>query len=410
MQGYTAAYGFVQSAGGQKLDECVALVFKAPHSYTGEDVVELSCHGGLFLLKKVLEAVFAAGAIPAEAGEFTKRAFLNKKIDLTEAEAVASIIAAQSEASAAAALSAKEGALFQKISEINESLVSLSAHLAAWTDYPEDDIEALAQEDLEAVLRSAVNECEALLATFEVSQIVSEGVDTAILGRTNVGKSSLMNLICGEQKSIVTDIEGTTRDVVETSVRMGNAVLKLADTAGLRESEDTIEQIGISLSKKKAESAGLILAVFDCSKPLGEEDFALLQAIKNKRAILIYNKTDLSAVWESDYLANYGKPVVTVSAKSRAGYEALVNAVEEALGTKDFNPYAPLLATERQKQCLGTALSCLREALAALQSGLTLDAVNVSLDAAISAFLELTGERATEKITQEIFKHFCVGK
>jgi len=152
------------------------------------------------------------------------------------------------------------------------------------------------------------------------------------------------------------------------------------------------------------------LAVFDCSKPLGEDDFALLETIKNKRAILIYNKTDLSAVWEPDFLEKYGKTVVTVSAKSRVGYEALVNAVEEVLGTKEFNPYAPLLATERQKQCLSTALSCIREALAALQGGLTLDAVNVSLDAAVNAFLELTGERATEKITEEIFKHFCVGK
>jgi len=247
MQGYTAAFGYVHSAGGQILDECVALVFKAPHSYTGEDVVELSCHGGLFLLKKVLEAVFAAGAIPAEAGEFTKRAFLNKKIDLTEAEAVASIIAAQSETSAAAAMSAKEGALFQKISEMSDSLVSLCAHLAAWTDYPEDDIQALDYAHLEDVLRTAQAECEALLATFDMTQIICEGVETAIIGRTNVGKSSLMNLICGEQKSIVTDIAGTTRDVVETSVRMGNAVLKLSDTAGLRESEDTIEQIGISL-------------------------------------------------------------------------------------------------------------------------------------------------------------------
>ncbi|MBQ6381493.1 MAG: tRNA uridine-5-carboxymethylaminomethyl(34) synthesis GTPase MnmE [Clostridia bacterium] len=410
MQGYTAAFGYVQNAAGQTLDECVALVFKAPHSFTGEDVVELSCHGGLFLLKKVLEAVYAAGAVPAEAGEFTKRAFLNKKIDLTEAEAVASIIAAQSDASAAAAMSAKEGALFQKISQINASLIALSAHLAAWTDYPDDDIEAIDTAHLKNVILQAKQESRELLETFEVSKIVAEGVETAILGRTNVGKSSLMNLICGEQKSIVTEIEGTTRDVVETSVRCGNVVLKLSDTAGLRQSEDKIEQIGIALSKKKAASAGLIFAVFDTSKPLSQEDFALLEAIKNKRAILIMNKIDLSAVWESSALAGFGKRIVAVSAKQAEGYEALVQAVEEELGTKDFNPYAPLLATARQKNCLATALSCMEEALEAIEAGLTLDAVNVSIDAAVSAFLELTGERATEKITDEIFKHFCVGK
>ena len=408
--GYTASFGFVKSLGGQKLDECVALVFKAPHSYTGEDVVELSCHGGLFLLKKVLEEVFKAGAVPAEAGEFTKRAFLNKKIDLTEAEAVASIISAQTDASAAAAMSAKDGALYKKIEGITSSLISLSAHLAAWTDYPDDDIEALDYDNLASVLNEAKKDCEELLQTFEVGQVVSEGIDTAILGRTNAGKSSLMNLICGELKSIVTDIEGTTRDIVETTVKMGNAVLKLSDTAGLRESDDKIEQIGITLSKKKIESAGLILAVFDSSKPLNEEDFALLEAIKNKCAILVINKSDLSPVWESEILRKYGKKTVLLSAKEEIGYNELVGAVEEELGTADFNPYAPMLATARQKSCCFEGLGCINECLEAIEMGLTLDAVNVSLDGAINSFLELTGERATEKITEEIFKNFCVGK
>lgn len=410
MKGYTAAFGFVYAPDNTKLDECVALVFRAPHSYTGENVVELSCHGGLFLLKKVLEAVYAAGAVPAEAGEFTKRAFLNKKIDLTEAEAVASIIAAHSDASAAAALSAKEGALFQTIQKITSDLVLLSAHLAAWTDYPDDDIDALGFEQLEKSLRDTKQECEVLLSTFDTARIVSEGVDTAIVGRTNVGKSSLMNLICGEEKSIVTEIEGTTRDVVETAVRMGNAVLKLSDTAGLRESEDKVEQIGIELSRKKVSSASFILAVFDCSKPLEEEDFALLEAIKNKRAILVMNKSDLSAVWEPAILEQYGKTVVSLSAKAGEGYQSLVGAVEQTLGTKEFNPYAPMLATERQKVCLSAALTCINEALDAIHMGLTLDAVNVSIDSAIGSLLELTGERATEKITEEIFKNFCVGK
>ncbi len=410
MKGYTAAFGYVHTPDNRKLDECVALVFRAPHSYTGENVVELSCHGGLFLLKKVLEAVYAAGAVPAEAGEFTKRAFLNKKIDLTEAEAVASIIAAHSDASAAAAVSAKDGVLFQKIQKIASDLVLLSAHLAAWTDYPDDDIDALDFGQLEKTLSTAKKECEALLSTFDAAQIVSVGVDTAIIGRTNVGKSSLMNLICGEEKSIVTDIAGTTRDVVETSVRMGNAVLKLSDTAGLRESEDKVEQIGIELSRKKALSASFILAVFDVSKPLEDEDFALLETIKNKRAILVLNKTDLSAVWQPEILEKYAKKTVFLSAKEGNGYQNLVDAVEDALGTKDFNPYAPMLATERQKVCLLNASGCIEEALDAIHMGLTLDAVNVSIDSAINAFLELTGERATERITEEIFKNFCVGK
>ena len=409
-EGYTASFGYVEAASGEKLDECVALVFKAPHSYTGEDVVELSCHGGLFLLQKVLSCVYAAGAVPAEAGEFTKRAFLNKKMDLTEAEAVASIISAQSDISAAAAMSAKSGALFESIEGVLHSLISLSAHLAAWTDYPEDDIMAVDTGALKEQLIAAEKSLKDLLSTFDAGQVISDGIDSAILGRTNAGKSSLMNLLCGEQKSIVTDIEGTTRDVVETTVRVGNAVLKLSDTAGLRESEDTIEQIGISLSKKKAQSASFVLAVFDISKPLCEEDFALLETIKNKKAILVLNKTDLSPVWEPDLLQKYEKPVVFLSAKEGSGLEELTKAVETELGTADFNPYAPMLATARQKQCCEQAAQCVSEALTAIDFGLTLDAVNVSLDAAINALLELTGERATEAVTREIFKNFCVGK
>lgn len=410
MQGYTAAYGYVKSLGGEKLDECVALVFRAPHSYTGENVVELSCHGGIFLLKKVLEEVFKAGAVPAEAGEFTKRAFLNKKIDLTQAEAVASIISAQSDASAAAAMSAKDGSLYKEINSVCESLVSLSAHLAAWTDYPDDDIDQLDYSSLENVLSVAKKSLENLLVSFSAGQAVTQGIDCAIVGRTNVGKSTLMNLLCGETKSIVTDIEGTTRDVVETTVRLGNVVLRLSDTAGLRESEDKIEQIGIELSKKKIEASSLIFAVFDCSKDLQEEDFALLEAIKNKPAILVINKKDLSAVWEVKKVEKYSKNIVFISAKHAQGYNELAEMCEKVLGTAHFNPYAPLLATERQKTCAENALSCVTEAIEAIKLNLTLDAVNVSIDSAIDALLALTGERATEKITEEIFKNFCVGK
>ncbi len=410
MEGYTAAYGFVKTIGGEKLDECVALVFRAPHSYTGENVVELSCHGGIFLLKKVLEEVFKAGAVPAEAGEFTKRAFLNKKIDLTRAEAVASIISAQSDASAAAAVSARDGNLYKEINAVSESLISLSAHLAAWTDYPDDDIEELDYSSLEEILEGAKLTLENLLSTFDAGQAVTQGIDCAIVGRTNVGKSTLMNLLCGETKSIVTDIEGTTRDVVETTVRIGNVVLRLSDTAGLRESEDKIEQIGIELSKKKIEASSLIFAVFDCSKDLNEEDFALLEAIKNKPAILVINKKDLSAVWEAEKVKKYSENIVFISAKHSDGYKELAKMCEKVLGTEQFNPYAPLLATERQKSCAENALSCVTEAIEAIKLNLTLDAVNVSVDSAIEALLALTGERVTEKITEEIFKNFCVGK
>lgn len=410
MKGYTAAYGYVYTLEGEKIDECVALVFHAPLSYTGENVVELSCHGGIFLLKKVLEECFKAGAIPAEAGEFTKRAFLNGKIDLTEAEAVAGIISAQSDASAAAAINAKDGALNKKINGILDSLVSVSAHMAAWTDYPDDEIEGLDYSALEITFESVKEELEKLINSFSSGQAVMSGIDTAIVGRTNVGKSTLMNLLCGENKSIVTDIEGTTRDIVETTVRAGNTVLRLSDTAGLRTSDDKIEKIGIDLSRKKLETAGLILAVFDSTKPLSDEDFALLETIKLKNCVLIINKIDLSAVWERKILEKYSENIVSLSAKGGNGYNDLVTAIERVCGTENFNPYAPMLATVRQKKCSENALLCVNEALAAIKGGLTLDAVNVSTDSAVNSLLELTGERATEKITNEIFEKFCVGK
>lgn len=410
MNGYTAAYGYVHDSKNEKIDECVALVFRAPNSYTGENVAELSCHGGIFLLKKVLEACFSAGAVPAEAGEFTKRAFLNGKIDLTEAEAVASIISAQSDSSAKAAINAKDGALNKKINEISDTLVSLSAHMAAWTDYPDDEIESLDYSTLSDVLSKIKKELQKLLDTFSAGQAVMQGIDTAIVGRTNVGKSTLMNLLCGENKSIVTDIEGTTRDVVQTTLRVGNVVLHLSDTAGLRNSDDEIEKIGIDLSRKKLESASLVLAVFDCTRHICDEDFAILEAIKNKPNVLVINKTDLSAVWESNILEKYSKSIVSISAKDGKGYDELVNAIESVLGTQSFNPYAPMLATERQKVCCENALSCIDEALEAVDCSLTLDAVNVCTDASLSSLLELTGEKATEKITNEIFEKFCVGK
>jgi tRNA modification GTPase len=410
MRAYTAAYGFVHNRSGEKTDECVALVFHAPHSYTGEDVVELSCHGGIFLLKKVLEECFAAGAVPAEAGEFTKRAFLNKKIDLTQAEAVSAIISAQSEASAKAAISAKDGALNKKIKENTQKLTSICAHMAAWTDYPDDDIPELDSTALHTTISEVKKSCEELISRFDAGQAVTQGIDTAIVGRTNAGKSTLMNLLCGHDKSIVTDIEGTTRDIVETTVKAGNAVLKLADTAGLRESSDKIEKIGIELTKKKIESAGLILAVFDCTKQLSKDDFALLETIKSKPCVLLINKKDLSAVWEPEILRKYSDNIVFISAKNGDGYKELTQAIEKILGTQSFNPYAPMLATHRQMVCCENALKCLNDALKAIDDGFTLDAVNVCVDAALNSLLELTGDRATQKVTDEIFKKFCVGK
>ncbi|MBQ2568823.1 MAG: tRNA uridine-5-carboxymethylaminomethyl(34) synthesis GTPase MnmE, partial [Ruminococcus sp.] len=272
MSGYTAAFGKIIKD-GEELDEAVALVFRAPHSYTGEDVVELSCHGGIYITQQVLRAVLEAGAKPAQAGEFTKRAFLNGKIDLTEAEAVIDIISAKNRSAARAALSVKEGALRRRITQVKDDLLALAAHLSAWADYPEEDIAEVTDEMILTVCKSAEAALSRLLATYDSGQAVKQGIDTVIAGRPNVGKSTLMNLLSGYEKSIVTAIPGTTRDIVEDTVVAGDVMLRLSDTAGLRDTDDAVEKIGVDRAKQRLEQCGLLLAVFDNSRALEDFDF-----------------------------------------------------------------------------------------------------------------------------------------
>ena len=293
MKGYTAAFGNVYQD-GEKLDEAVALVFREPNSYTGENVVELSCHGGIYITKQVLRAVIEAGAVPAQAGEFTKRAFLNGKIDLTEAESVMDIISAKSKSAARAAMCVKEGALRKKINSVKDELLTLAAHLSAWADYPEEDIAEVDDGMILAVCDKAESELENLLGTYDSGQAVKQGIDTVIAGRPNVGKSTLMNLLSGYEKSIVTDIPGTTRDIVENIVVAGNVILRLSDTAGLRNTEDRVERIGVDRARNRLEQCGLLLAVFDYSRELTKDDLDLLEASVNVPSIAVINKKELN--------------------------------------------------------------------------------------------------------------------
>ena len=408
-KGYTALFGRVADGDGE-FDEAAALVFSQPKSYTGEDVVELSCHGGLFLVKRLLAAVLRAGAQPAEPGEFTRRAFLNGKLSLTGAEAVMDLIGAQGKQAAAAALAAKDGALGRRIDAVKETILSLSAHLAAWVDYPEDDIPALEPQALERELAAVQGELDRLLAGFEQGRIIREGVETVLAGRPNVGKSTLMNLLSGCERSIVTDIPGTTRDVVEETVRLGDVVLRLADTAGLRETENPVEAAGVARTRERLKRAGLVLAVFDTSAPLSEEDRSLLQELKGSRAVAVLNKTDLPGRIEEEEIRAAVSQVVELSAATGQGYDALTKAVETALGTGEIDPAAGMLATERQKACALRAREGVGQAAEAIRAGMTLDAVSVALDDAAAALLELTGERVTDAVLDEVFARFCVGK
>ncbi len=411
LQGYSALYGKVYD-GKTPIDDAVALVFRAPKSYTGEDVVEFSCHGGLYIMQKVLRAVFEAGAVPAEAGEFTKRAFLNGKMDLNEAEAVMSLISASGEEARAATLNALDGALSREILSCREKLARTAAFMAAWIDYPDDEIDELSDEQMTETLSDIKASLEKLLSGFDAGKAILDGVDTAIVGRPNVGKSTLLNALSGSERAIVTSVAGTTRDVLEETVRVGNISLRLADTAGIRaDTDDEIEKIGVSRAKERFDRASLVLMVLDGQNELSEDDKELLNMCERKNCVVVVNKTDIEKKLDINDLKNFtSKDIVEISAKETTGMELLTKTIEKVVGTAGFDPSAPLITTERQRVCVKKAVDSIAEALEGIEMGITPDAVNVCIDCAVENLSVLTGEKATETIVNEVFKNFCVGK
>lgn len=409
IKGYTAAYGTVFDADGD-IDSCICIVYRAPHSYTGENTVEMCCHGGLFVMQKVLRAVLAAGASPAGPGEFTKRAFLNGKMDLAQAESVMNVISSQGTAALNASRSALEGAVSRKTESISSMLLSAAASLAAWADYPEDDVPAVDGSSLGTSLQNAASELKKLIERCDNGKAVTEGVRTVICGKPNVGKSTLMNLLSGYDRSIVTSIAGTTRDIVEETVRLGDIVLRLADTAGLRDTDDEVEKIGVSAAKKRMENADLTVAVFDISRELSDEDILLLEQCKNRRSVAVINKTDLAPALDTDKMKEYIPETVFISAKSADSADSLKASLERVLGVASADFTQEILIGERQRSCAVNALRYVGEALDALKSGMTLDAVNVSIDCALGELMSLTGKRVTDETVNEVFSKFCVGK
>ena len=409
MPGYTCAYGRVMD-GEAVLDDAVLTVFRAPKSYTGEDTAELSCHGGLYLSQAVLRLMLQNGAVLAAPGEFTKRAFLAGKLSLTQAEAVMDLIAAKGETELRYAVALREGAMARRIHACSDRIVQLLGDLAVWADYPDEDIPEVSEDALSAALEALSAELSEIARTYDYGRILREGVDTVIAGRPNVGKSTLMNSLTGFARSIVTDIAGTTRDVIDGDREVGDLTLRLSDTAGLRETPDQIEKMGVDIALKRLDAADLILAVFDSTEPLKPEDFSLTERLRGRRVIAILNKTDADPKIDKQYLYDSYEHVVELSAKDGAGLDALERTLNALFLADEPDVQAGLVANERQKHCLTVAISQVDAALGAIRAGELLDAVTVLLDEAANTLLELTGERASEAVVDSVFSRFCVGK
>ena len=403
-------YGSLLDSGGQPIDRILCTYSLGPNSYTGEDTAELHCHGSPMVLSLGLEALFAAGARQARAGEFTRRAFLNGRLDLAQAEAVGDLLEARSREGARHAAGQLGGALSRKIGDIYSALVDVMAHFHAVLDYPDEDIDPFRLETLDEALADQEGELSALLATCGRGKLLRDGVPCAIVGRPNAGKSSLLNAMVGYDRAIVTDIPGTTRDTVEERCELGGVPLRLIDTAGLRDTDDPVEKLGVERSRRAMEEAGLILVLIDASRPAGEEDFALLQeAMDLAPTILVWTKGDLPQA-PIPVVNMEMPPSVTVSAKV-GDLDELCNEISCAFPQDLWSErYGEILTNARQEEAASRARESVRRAREALEAGVTPDALLTDVEETLEALGELTGQSVREDITDRIFSKFCVGK
>ena len=401
---------------GERIDDVLATRFPAPHSYTGEDTVEIGCHGGILVTRTVLEALLRAGAVPATAGEFTRRAFINGRISLTEAEAISDLLEAKTRDQLRLSGGDARGRLTAKIAEIRAALVSLMSSIYARIDYPDEDLGDFSDGEVRASLYNIKVECEKLLSTYRTGRAISEGVDTVICGKPNAGKSTLYNLLLGFDAAIVTDIPGTTRDVLTSSLPLGRVMLKIADTAGIRDSEDmdAVERIGVEKSRKMIKECELLFAIFDISRPFDEEDRLILEATRSVNApkIALLNKADLPAVIDESAFTGFDE-VIRISAK--CGEEEAVRRLSDTVNRlftdeKIVIGQDAIISSARQHASLCRCLDFVRAAIESLDLGFMQDAASSDVERALGAISELDGRSVSEEIVSDIFSRFCVGK
>lgn len=403
-------FGRALDRSGGVIDEALAVLFPGPNSYTGEDCAEIHCHGSPVVLDEVLATAFARGARQARGGEFTQRAFLSGRMDLIQAESVADLIDAESAGAARNAVGQLQGRMSRSVGGIYDALMNVVSRFYAIVDYPDEEIEPLQQAQIEQTLAESAERLDALLATFSRGRLLKSGVPAVILGKPNAGKSSLLNALLGYDRAIVTDIAGTTRDTVEEKVLVGSVLLRLCDTAGIRDAADTVERLGVERAQQAAQRAELALLVLDGSAPLTREDEeAIAAARRARRMLVLVNKADLPQVLDTAALRVRFGEVIPLSARSGAGVDALCRAVEELFAGGE-TPRGELLTNARQAESAQRALDAVRRAEQALRSGLSPDAVLTDAEEAMEALAEFSGKRVRDDLVATIFSRFCVGK
>ena len=411
IKGYSIKYGNIVNAREEVIDEVLVSFFKAPKSYTTEDMCEINSHGGLVVMNKILELCLEAGAELAEAGEFTKRAFLNGRIDLSQAEAVIDIINSKTDKEAKVSLDQLKGNLSVEISNIRKEIISVLADIEATIDYPEYDIEEVTTKKILNILDDVDLKLRKLEKSFDNGKILRDGIKTAIIGRPNAGKSSLLNVILKEERAIVTDVEGTTRDTIEEYIQIDGIPWKIIDTAGIRNAKDEVEKIGVEKASKIAEESDIVIAIFDITRNLNEEDEKILELIKEKNAIIVLNKIDLKNEKNIKKIENTKKPIIKISTKTEEGIEDLYKEISKIYKLNEIaNNGEIIISNNRHKKLIKNAIRNLNSARNTILVKMPIDIISGNLKEIIEELGKITGESVTEDVINEIFSKFCLGK